>query len=323
MTMMAIDHASALIARVHFTEIWGVAFKGYSTAGWWFTRFVSHLCAPGFFFLMGVSMMLLANKEFNEVRSIAEFPGLLTGSFLIPTSVLFGLSICMAVGAFFWRLNVWLLSLISIMSFVLSTGYVSFLHAQTAFHPTEHILIVPGMSDGILVLYPLIPWVGVTTLGMFWAKLYYKYRQKIYTISFWIGFAFLLTFLIFRFIGFGNFQYNEYKNWIDFFTLVKYPPSITFILCTMGINLMLLTAFHHIHHRFHLKPLIIFGQTAMFFYIIHLWLYAIIGIAFPSGCSIFLMYGLWFVGLIVLYFLCRAFLNFKRNKPKQSLWRMV
>jgi len=52
MALMAIDHASAFIARVHFTEIWGVAFKGYPTMAWWFTRFVSHLCAPGFFFLI-------------------------------------------------------------------------------------------------------------------------------------------------------------------------------------------------------------------------------------------------------------------------------
>ena len=49
MITMALDHASAMIARKHFTEIWGVPFTGYFSFDWWLTWFLSHLCAPGFF----------------------------------------------------------------------------------------------------------------------------------------------------------------------------------------------------------------------------------------------------------------------------------
>lgn len=66
MVLMAIDHASAMIARTHFTETWGLAFEGYPSLAWWFTRFVSHLCAPGFFFLMGVSICLFAEKRLQK-----------------------------------------------------------------------------------------------------------------------------------------------------------------------------------------------------------------------------------------------------------------
>lgn len=361
MALMAIDHASAFIARVHFTEMWGVAFKGYPDIAWWFTRFISHLCAPGFFFLMGVSMVLFAYQKeqhswstnkiryyfmkragiilllmffvempawafgsyFNEVRSSMNLPGLMEGSFLIPTSVLFGLSACMFIGAFLWRLKPLVLGLIFIVGFALSNFYIASSNPTEAFHVLEHIFLVPGMSDGILTLYPLIPWLGVMALGMIWAKLFIQYPSKIYTYSLVIGLLFISLFLAFRFSNAGNFQYNEYVTLIDFFTLIKYPPSITFIFCTMGINLILLGVFNTLHRMIWLKPLVIFGQTAMFFYLLHLYVYAIMGIAFPKGCDIKLFYVLWALGLGVLHFICQRFLQFKQQKPSNSLWRML
>jgi len=363
MALMALDHASAFIARVHFTEMWGVAFKGYPTMAWWFTRFVSHLCAPGFFFLMGVSMVLFATKKeqrfwsthkiqvyfmkravfilllmflvelpawafdmyFGEVRSAINLPGLVEGIFLIPTSVLFGLSLCMFVGAFLWRFKPLVLGLIFIVCFTLSNFYISASNPAEAFNVLEHILLVPGMSDGILTLYPIIPWLGVTALGMTWAKLYIYIHNpsKIYICSLIGGVLFIILFLVLRLLNTGNFQYNEYATLIDFFTLVKYPPSITYIFCTVGINLILLALFNKLHTIVWLKPLLIFGQTAMFFYLIHLYVYALIGIAFPRGSDIKLLYILWALGLVGLYFICQRFLRFKQQKPANSLWHML
>jgi len=114
-----------------------------------------------------------------------------------------------------------------------------------------------------------------------------------------------------RSLGLGNFQYDNYNSWVEFFTLIKYPPSVTFILFTIGANLILLYAFNKLSAMRWLKPVKIFGQTAMFFY--HLYFYAIIGIAFPTGCNIFIMYGIWIFGLIVLYFICQSFLLFKQK----------
>jgi uncharacterized membrane protein len=54
MVLMAIDHASYFIARVHSAEFWGTALPIYSSVFWFWTRWVTHLCAPGFFFLMGI-----------------------------------------------------------------------------------------------------------------------------------------------------------------------------------------------------------------------------------------------------------------------------
>ncbi len=361
MIFMALDHASAMIARVHFTEIWGVDFSPYPDIAWWFTRFISHLCAPGFFFLMGMSIYLFAQKRlsaswtpkqiytyfikrgtmillfmlfleipawiigfyFNQLPSSSSMPGHVDGFFIFPTTVLYGLGACMIIGGFLWKLKPWQLGLLSISSFVGSAFYISTLHPADAFHPLEHFLIVPGMSTGAMVLYPIIPWIGVVCFGIFWGKIVAQNQDKIFVWSLQTGLSFMLIFLLIRFLAFGNFQHNAYEDWISFFTLIKYPPSIVFILITCGLNLMLLALFTKLTNKTWLKPVLLFGQTAMFFYILHLYCYAIIGILFPTGTSIGTMYLVWFSVLFILYFSCQRFLDFKRSKPLNSLWRMV
>ena len=61
MVLMAIDHASYFIARVHSVEFWGAGLPVYPDAFWFWTRWITHLCAPSFFFLMGIGMILFAD----------------------------------------------------------------------------------------------------------------------------------------------------------------------------------------------------------------------------------------------------------------------
>ena len=64
MVLMALDHANHFIAQQHSPgEYWGGPFPAYRDVLPFLTRLVTHLCAPGFFFLMGVSMFLFANSR--------------------------------------------------------------------------------------------------------------------------------------------------------------------------------------------------------------------------------------------------------------------
>jgi len=364
MMLMALDHASGMVARTHFTEIWGVTFKAYPDFWWWLTRFMSHLCAPGFFFLMGMSMFLFAEKRlqtgWSEGRirryffkrgglillfmfflefpawglggllsggSSGEggmsFPGAYEGGFFVPTTVLYGLGVCMIVGAFLWKLPKWLFLVISVLNFVFSAWCVGQLSADDVLNPLAVFLTVPGITVGAMTLYPVIPWLGLVTFGMFWAKLMREFPHKVYGYSLVTGLVFVAAFIVFRFFELANFQMNSYHDWISFFTLIKYPPSVVFILITCGINLILLFVFSKLSHQKWLRPVRLFGQTAMFFYIVHLYLYALMGAPFPAGASIGVMYLIWVIGLVVLYFICDWFLTFKRNKPEESFWKMV
>ncbi len=63
MILMAIDHASYFIARVHSAEFWGAPLPVYTSALWFLTRWITHLCAPGFFLLMGIGMVLWSESR--------------------------------------------------------------------------------------------------------------------------------------------------------------------------------------------------------------------------------------------------------------------
>ena len=364
MMTMALDHASAMIAQQHFTEIWGVPFAGYPSWEWWLTRFLSHICAPGFFFLMGMSIFIFAEKRLStswSLRQIHQYflkrggiiillmfflefpawvistltkaaghenpfsmPGMLPeGSFPIPTTVLYGLGACMMIGGFLWRLKGWQLLLITFLSFVLSAFYISNSDAGEMFNPFEHFFLVPGMSPYAFVLYPVVPWLGITTFGIFWGKLLKKMPEHFYKISLLFGLLFISVFMLIRWMDAGNFEIADNDSFIGFFTLVKYPPSVAFALITCGINLLLLVFFSLLSNKSWVRPVRVFGQTAMFFYLAHLYLYAFISFAFPEGCSVLLMYFVWLCGLIILYFICDKFLQFKKGKSVDSRWRMI
>jgi uncharacterized membrane protein len=262
-------------------------------------------------------------KNPDPAAAAPSMPGMAGSYFLIPTSVLYGLGLCMIIGGFLWRLKAWQLLSITTGSFILSWWYISHSNPNEAFHVLEHLLLVPGKSPGAMVLYPIIPWLGITTFGMLWAQLLQQKPAQIYTISLLTGLLFMASFVGLRMLEWGNFAIADNDNWINFFTLVKYPPSLAFALITCGINLVLLFVFSRLAGTTLVHPIKVFGQTAMFFYIAHLYWYAFMGAAFRSGCAIEVMYVCWVLGLIPLYFICKRFLAFKKSKPNDSLWRMI
>ena len=362
MLFMALDHASLMVGRMHFSEFWGVEFTTYPDIFWWLTRFVSHLCAPGFFLLMGMSIYLFSEKRMkagwsasqirnyflkrgslilvlmlflelpafaiqgisNQVPSQDIMPGQYNGGFMFPGTVLFGLGLCMLIGAFLWKWSkkTWLR--ITLLCFALSAVVIGQVNPDQAFHPLLHMTIIPGMSDGALSMYPIIPWLGIMTFGLYCAKLMKEQPATFFRTSLRMGLAFLALFFLIRSFGLGNFQKGDYHDWISYFTLIKYPPSFAFALFTCGIHLILLNIFTRSFGRPWLRPVLIFGQTAMFFYLAHLHLYAWLGaLFFREGCSIGLMYLIWLAGLVVLFYLCRWFLSFKNKKKAGSFWRMI
>ena len=101
--------------------------------------------------------------------------------------------------------------------------------------------------------------------------------------------------------------------------------NLVFLLLTMGINLCLLSLLERSPAwlRRDEHPLVVFGQTALVFYVAHLYLYAVMGLAFPDGATRAVMYLLWFAGLVLLYPLCRAYRSFKRRAAPESVVRLA
>jgi hypothetical protein len=110
-----------------------------------------------------------------------------------------------------------------------------------------------------------------------------------------------------------------------FFNLTKYPPDLSFLLMTTGIDLLLLQSWMWFENR---NPsggqtMAVFGWSSLFFYITHLYLYALMGWSFPLGMGLVQMILVWIAGLLILYPLCLRYGRFKQSRPTDSLWRLL
>jgi uncharacterized membrane protein len=361
MALMALDHASFFIAGVHPGEFWGVALPAYPDAGHFLTRFVSHLCAPGFFFLMGTSMVLFTDARralgwserritrFFVVRGLilivlqllVENPawalGLIGGpsdttrppggrgeSVLLHFGVLYALGATMICWSFLLRFGSAVFLSLSIVAVLATQALVPGAdQAGIRYAPWLRVLLIPGQTGAWQVFYPVIPWLGLTGLGLAFGRFLRKDPDRACRGALAAGAAFLLLFaLLRRLVSFADFH-PAGPGWMSFFNLTKYPPSLAFILLTLGVDLLLLSALSKAAAQLRTwgKPLLLFGSTALFFYVAHLYLYALTGLALPVRPSFRVMYLLWLLGLALLYPACLRYKRFKGRTAPDSVWR--
>ena len=351
--LMAWDHANVFIAQKHSGgEHWGGAFPAYDDALSFLARLVTHPAAPGFAFLVGVGMVLFAQSRrgrgWSEWEIIRHF--LIRGSILIALQllvvnqawrlgpdpfpgiyqgVLVALGGGMILGSFLLRVRpVYLL----ILSAILFVG-MEVTHPD----PSEwgHIFGQPlglifGYSGGDASFwsnYPILPWLELVVFGMVFGHWLATDRRRAYRRALVLGVTCLAAFVLIRAAdGFGNIRPRAGDSWIDFLNVVKYPPAMTFTLLAMGFNLIVLWSFAWVadHRQQILSAPAVFGRTPLFFYILHLFLYAFIGWWLtPGGTSIPAMVPYWLLGLIVLFPLCVWFADFKQRAPQNAVLRFL
>jgi uncharacterized membrane protein len=356
---MALDHASGMVAQKHVVgEMWGGRFPVYHDALSFLTRLVTHPCAPGFFFLMGAGMTLMAQSRRAQgaTRWSVSRHLLLRGLLVVALKllvvnrawelspggwgiglyigVLFAAGANMILGSALVWLKPWQLAALTL---ALTLGMEWFTPAPEAWGASTSVarllLLVPGGLYGpqgatrIWANYPVLPWLKLVTFGMWFGHWLARDAAQAFSRAWKLGLALLALFVIVRALdGFGNIRPRAGDDWIAFLNLVKYPPSLAYTLLTMGINLVLLgllgqtgTLWQRVLH-----PLIVFGQTPLFFYVLHLFLYAGMGhLLTPRGTSLLQMYPLWLLGLLVLYPLCLRYGRLKRKQSPDSILRML
>jgi uncharacterized membrane protein len=243
---------------------------------------------------------------------------------MIYLGVLFALGGVMIFWGFMRRVPFGFIGLISLAA-VLVTQFVTPGpdRAATLYSSLFRLLIVPGHTDIWLVSYPVAPWLGVTGMGLLFGELLKKDTRQAGRLAGWTGLGFLVLFVIVRIAGgFGNLS-EVPPGWTGFLNVVKYPPSLAFLTMTLGINLLLMGMWGRaelcLKSRYH--PLLVFGRVALFFYLLHLWVYGLLGLLFKAGSGLATMYACWLLGLVILYPLCYGYHRFKGRKSPTSLWR--
>jgi len=197
---------------------------------------------------------------------------------------------------------------------------------STAYGFFTGLFLIPGVNHHIWIQYPVIPWFGITALGVLFGRWIVHDRRAAFASVPWLGLAALAAAIALRaYGGFGNIRLPRDGSWIEFLNFIKYPPALVFTLFMLGTNLLLLAGLERVPAW--LAPLgrvlRVFGEVPLAFYLAHLWLFALVGAAgFRDGAGYLAVYVVWLVGLLPLYFVTRRYRDFKRAKPIDSYWRL-
>lgn len=295
--LMALDHTRDFFSH----EM--LAFKPLdlekTSVALFFSRWVTHFCAPVFAFLAGTGAFLSLGRG----RSRGEL-----AKFLI-TRGLWLMFLDLVWMKLAWTFNfdlkgwevatLWALgwSMVALAGFIflplrvtaaIAIGIIA-LHNFTdgvkpeafgAFAWLWQVLHVQSPIDfgggyGLFIVYPLIPWIGVMAAGFVFGAVIKQERAARRRTVFWLGLSATVAFVVLRAANvYGDLhpwtpQRNAVFTALSFLNCHKYPPSLLYLCMTLGPALMLLAAIDRGKMGRFAQPIITFGRVPMFFYLVH------------------------------------------------------
>jgi uncharacterized membrane protein len=363
MILMALDHTRDFLGSgsVNPTDV------ARTTAALFLTRWITHFCAPTFFLLTGTSAHLA--RRGRSARELSRY--LFTrGLWLMLLDVTvfrclglqFNFSSHVIVLNVLWALG-WAMAALSLLIYLPRPAIAAFgillivghnlldsirssQPLWTLLHVQNFILRTPAHS--ILVAYPLIPWLGVTALGYSLGTIYSWAPERRRALLFSCGIGMVLAFLVLRAIdAYGDrvpwsTQHSALQTAISFLNTTKYPPSLLFLLMTLGPALILLAAFDGGTPRL-MRPVSVYGKVPLFYFLVHVPLIHLLAVsacyvrygqaygmfetpsirqfpvAFPPGWgfSLPIVYLAWIGVVVSLYPLCSwyAAVKMRRASP--------
>lgn len=297
--VMALDHVRDYFHADQF--LYDPTDMSQTNASLFFTRWITHFCAPAFVFLAGTSAFLVGERKTKKELSAFLFK---RGLWLVLLEIIFINFAWSFNPAFpFFRLQViWALGfcmvmmsgviylpakVILVIGLLLLFGHNLFdnIHATgnsfkdflwAALHERKRFYI-GGYTVG--TAYPIIPWFCIMVLGYCFGSLYKKGMnaslRKKYLLS--IGSSAIALFLLLRAINnYGDMEpWSVQKSFIltvcSFLNVTKYPPSLLYALMTLGPSIILLALLEKPLNSFG-KIIIPIGRVPLFFYILHIFL---------------------------------------------------
>lgn len=367
MVIMALDHVRDYF---HFSAFYfDPADPVQSTLPVFFTRWITHFCAPAFSFLAGMSAFMVGKRKTQAGLSrflLSRGIWLIFIELTIVTFAwLFDVQFRTLLMVTLWSLGVSMIVLavliylprkvILIFSCVLIFGHNLFdavhfdghllwqiLHEQAFYKLSDHVQLLVG--------YPVIPWIAVMSLGYYFGSYYDQpvdsaSRQKRFNI---IGISALVLFIILRWTNaYGNpapfIAYPVFSGTIiSFFNPSKYPPSLQYLLMTLGVTFLFLANSEKWKGRI-VSFFALFGRVPFFYYIIHLYVIHVLAMLLAGftgfgwqffilptwigfvpnmngyGVGLLMVYIIWIAIILLLYPLCRWFDRYKQNH-KDKWW---
>ena len=375
MVLMALDHTRRFFTNLPFAP----EDLAYTSGPLFFTRFVTHFCAPVFFFLAGTAAFLWASQG-RSTAQISRFlwtrgvwllflDYLIIGyawTFTFPylhAGVIWALAWSMIAMALIVRLpmrwiavcGIGMIATHNLLDGVNPSRLGSLSWIWFILHRPGEFWIQPGRSS-FLVTFPIIPWVGVMAAGYAFGPLLLREDRR--RLIFALGAILTTAFLVLRgFNLYGNgtaalqpvladsagpwsSQHTLVLTMVSFFNTEKFPPSLQFLLMTLGPALMALAWFDKIRPDYGLtRILLVFGRVPLFFYVLHLFLihtaaaWTALVLHQPTAWLLYggfllrarpahyghglpFIYCVWAMLLVLLYLPCSWFMNVKDRHRK-------
>lgn len=372
MVLMALDHVRDYFHINAFTGNYPENMESTNLVLFG-TRFITHFCAPVFIFLAGTSAYLYGQKR--DIKQLSKF--LITrGLWLIfveivinnllwwfdPTFGFINLQVIWAIGICMIVLGLVIYlpkKVILFLGLLIVLGHNS-LDAITREGSSVTSVIwyflhqINGIGIGdnrfLWFSYPVLPWIGVMFLGYYFGALYKTNSDAIQRKKWlmYLGVGCIMLFFIFRGFNFyadltpWSTQTTSEKTIISFFNVTKYPPSLAFLLITLGPAFLFLNYIESIKNSITNK-LLVFGRVPFFYYVLHILVIhiaAILGLLITGkdwklmildndtmssgalngyGYSLFTVYIVWMIIVIFLYPICKAYMTYK-STHKDKWW---
>ena len=369
--LMALDHARGFFTNIGFDPL----DLSKTTVPEYLTRWITHFCAPVFILLSGTGIFLSTTRG-KTTRELSWF--LLTrglwlvfldvvvvrctgwdfhfGIHYIMIGIIWTIGWSMVVMAALVYLPIWAITLGG-LGLVVLHDLLDGVKPESfgAWHWLWRFIHKGGEFSAGHVTFnvwdPLIPWVGVMAAGYGFGTLLLREPVVRRRWMAGLGTAMIAVFILLRF---GNFygdpvpwspQKNALFTVLSFVHCEKYPPSLCYLLMTLGPTLLALAWFDRGTPAL-LKPLLVFGRVPLFFYLLHIplihaldlavtyiryghaeWLYGRqanpdgtpVGMPPDQGFDLWVVYLAWIVVVLALYPLCRWFADLKRRR-RDAWW---
>ncbi|GAA3962896.1 DUF1624 domain-containing protein [Mucilaginibacter dorajii] len=371
MIIMALDHVRDYLYSGSF--LFDPLDLDKTSVALFFTRWITHFCAPIFMLLAGTSAFLMSRKKTKTELSVFLVKRGLWLVFLELIVVNFGwnfnIAFPMLLFITIWALGISMIvlaglihlpkKLILVVCLLVVFGHNlldnvhvagnnlagfgwAFLHDQRPFFWGKEILLVG---------YPIIPLVAIMPLGYCLGELFtpeysVEKRKKILLM---IGGAAILLFIVIRYLNFygdpvkWSVQKTPFFTFLSFIKVNKYPPSLLYVLMTIGSALLFLAFTEKLQNGL-VKVISVYGRVPMFYYLIHIYIIHLIAmiasvftpgqnwhiwilekpIWFTSdlkgyGFSLPIAYVVWIAIVVSLYPLCKRYDAYKQAH-KEKWW---
>ena len=350
MVVMALDHVRDFFSNFTYepTDL------QHASTIMFFTRWITHFCAPVFIFLAGTSAFLAMGK--GKTLKQEAWRLFTRGLWLIIVEVTivrfgwtFNVDYSLVILQVIWAIGCSMVALSALIFLprpvILTIALVMIFghNALDGWHPAGGMGIVwqflhvqgpvhYGNGNTIFIIYPLIPWIGVMAAGYCFGAVFRLDARQRNKWLYSIGFGAIVLFIILRFIN----MYGDPSPWhtqaawrrtlLSFVNCSKYPPSLLYLLMTLGPAITLLPLLEKMSGMPG-RIFTVYGRVPMFYYILHIYLVhsmslvvpyfykgsAVTGLFAHPGYSLPTVYLVWLAAVALLYFPCRWFMRIKMS----------